>query len=145
MNRQVHHLRTDRDRYNAIEAIKRAPLGGKFRLVIEPHKQKRRLAQNNLLHMWMSELSQKYAETHGEWHKPDVWKLYVKQMFLGEYSYEVMGKVVTEIRHTSDLSVAEFSEFLNTVEMYVADEFGVLLTRPSDIYFEAMGATRRAA
>ena len=115
----------------------------RFELVIKPYRRNRSLVQNNLLHMWMQHISTHYAETHGEWHAPEVWKEHLKALFLGQESHAMPdGKIVTITRHTSDLSVTEFTEFLEKVDMWCAEELQLMLPHPIDLYAEAMAVCR---
>ena len=104
------------------------------------YKKDRSLAQNRLFHMWMREVSDHYYETQGIKSPPSAWKVYFKQLFLGEDVHVINKKQVVEVRGTSSLNVSQFVEFLNSVDVYCADpenEINCVLTHP-DIYQEAM-------
>jgi len=102
------------------------------RVDIKPYRESRSLAQNALLHLWMNEISRKYAETYGEFHSAQTWKAYFKDRFLvGDVEMIGSFPVVVGIS-TADLDVGEFAEFLNNIDMRCADEFEILLSRPED-------------
>jgi len=104
------------------------------------YKKDRSLAQNRLFHMWMNEVSAHYYETQGIKSPPRAWKVYFKQLFLGEDVHVINKKQVVAVRGTSSLNVLQFTEFLNDIDIYCADpenEINCQLTHPS-IYDEAM-------
>lgn len=85
-------------------------------------------AQNALSHVWYSQISKKYYETHGELYSPNVWKEYLKKMILGEEAIEgPRGTVIRTIR-TRDLKVKYMSEYMEQVVIYCATEFDIVLT-----------------
>lgn len=133
-------LRDEAIRDRATADVARLPVSGnpQWEIVIKPFRRSRSLAQNNLLHHWLQVISTHYAETYGEWHAPDIWKQYVKSLFLGEESREINGKIITITRHTSELTVPEFTELLEKIDMWCATELQLMLPHP-DIYGEAMG------
>lgn len=138
-------VRDDQIRDRAAADVARVPVADdkgrpRFQVVIKPFKRSRSLAQNSILHLWMQHISTHYAETHGEWHAPEVWKQYLKALFLGEQSSEMPGgRIVTITRHTSALSVGEFTELLEKIDMWCAEELSLMLPHPQDLYIEAMG------
>lgn len=121
-----------------IEALH--PRGKAVEIIIKPHRKHRTLAQNALFHAWMTEIAKHYAETHGDWHPPEVWKEYLKRLFLGEKAHTMPdGRVVTTTRGTSDLKVDEFAAFLDQIDMWAAQELELMLPHPEDMWAEAMG------
>lgn len=132
-------LRDKAIRDRATADVARLPVAdAPWEITIKPFRRSRSLSQNNLLHLWLQTISTHYAETHGEWHSPEVWKQYVKSLFLGEESKEINGKIITITRHTSELTVPEFTELLEKIDMWCATELQLVLPHP-DIYGEAMG------
>lgn len=102
------------------------------RIDLKPYRESRSLAQNALLHVWMSELSTKYAECYGDWHGAKVWKQFMKDRFLAVEAVIVASKPVTVEVSTADLDVGEFSKFLDKIDMYCAGELEIILSRPED-------------
>lgn len=114
--------------------------GNKYRVEVKRNYDRRTLAQNSLLHLWCNESSREYATIYGPYYKPVSWKEYFKQMFLGEESTNINGRIVTWIKRTSDLNKKEFTEFLNNIDIYMASEFNIQLSHPEDVYLVAMAA-----
>ena len=123
----------------ACELIRDLDFGKVHEVVIREKRANRSLAQNRLLHSWLNEVSEKVAETHGEHVSPTKWKWYFKDLFLGYDVVEVRGKMIHELRHTSNLKVKPFTELLEKIDAYCVTELKVTLPHPSDIYYEAMG------
>lgn len=98
---------------------------------IKPYSPDRSLAQNSLLHMWCSNASKSYAESHGEYYTPDAWKIYFKSLFLGYESKKTPMGVVEQLRNTSKLSQKKFAKFLNEIEDYCGSE-QITLRHPFD-------------
>ena len=133
-------LRTPDIRARAAEFVAGLPVGEErpLEVVVGAYKRRRSLSQNRTFHMWVTEIANTYEETHGERIAPEAWKAYLKGLFLGEASAEVMGKVVTTTRHTADLSVSEFMAFLDAVDRWAVDNLQAFLPRGPD-YEEAFG------
>jgi len=102
------------------------------RIDLKPYRESRSLAQNALLHVWVGELSRKYAEAYGNWHSAKTWKQYFKDLFLVGDVEMIGNRPVTIGLSTADMDVGEFAEFLNEIDMYCAEEFNLLLSRPED-------------
>lgn len=130
-------------RQNAINAIESLDTDSLYEVVIKPHKKQRSLAQNSLFHAWCNEISERYAEHYGERRAPWVWKQFLKEEFLGFDSDMLRGKLVIETKHTSDLKVGEFAEFLNKIEVWCVTELGFDLSR-NEWYDEAIGRRNAA-
>lgn len=113
--------------------------GKDLEIVVQPWQTKRSLAQNRLAHLYFREISDCARETYGYNCTPRSVKEELKEMFLGEESYEsITGEVKTYTRHTSDLSVSAMAYFLEQVEAWAAER-GCELTKPADLWAQAMG------
>ena len=129
-------VRTEQDRDQALAAVRDALLPA--RVEVKAYKKNRSLAQNRLLHMWMKCLSDHWYESTGELFAADVWKLQCKRQFLGDEVIELPGgNVLEQVRKTSKLNTQEFTDFLQLIEIWAADDLECLLPRP-DEYYEAM-------
>jgi hypothetical protein len=134
-------IRNERIRDNAIAYLRTLKIDEArlYEVKVKPHEAKRSEAQSSLFHIWMREVSRQYAEATGAFHEPKVWKIFFKRMFLGEEHISCRGMEWDETRHTSDLKVREFSDFLEIVEHYCGSELGIVLPHPEDMWREAMG------
>ena len=133
-------IRTEADRHSAAQAIQFLPLNKPLKVTVEVYKKNRSLAQNNLLWMWMTQLSNEYGLKAGKFYDPEVWKLQMCKQFLGMEHLEFQnGEEWEEIRVTSKLNTAEFTQFLEDIDHFVGSEYEVQLKHPDDLYHEAMG------
>lgn len=128
-----------RDRAASLVAGLPANADKPLEVIVRPYKRSRSIAQNNLAHSWFVAIANAYEETFGDRKSPAVWKEYLKGLFLGEESSEVMGKTVTTTRHTADLSVVEFRDFLDAIDRWAVETLQCFLPRGHD-YDEAMGS-----
>lgn len=111
-------------------------------VTIDNNEETRSLKQNKLLMFWMNYISKSRLETHGEYLHPEGLKEWFKELFLGQTACMLDERVVVYTRSTSDLKVKEFSEFLNQIEIYAVIKLSIVLPRPDDYYWEAMGIKR---
>jgi hypothetical protein len=118
----------------ACDRLQRLDLSQGWEQVLRIKKDSRSLRQNRTFHGWMTEISQKFAEATGRFAPAKWWKEYFKEMFLGEESFEVNGKVVTRTRHTSDLNTADMAEFMTKVDHYCGSELNIYVTLPGQDY-----------
>ena len=109
-------------------------------ITIKEWEQNRTNAQNNLMHLWFNKIPEHRFLTTGEMHSPLAWKEYLKEKFLGFDMIELPdGSVKAITKHTSDCSTKELTEFLEKIDFYAVTELGLMLPRPDDIYWQAMG------
>lgn len=134
-------LRDTNSRDSALAFIASLPVSAEMPLevIVATCRKRRSLAQNNCLHGWMQAIANAYEESHGDRIPPAAWKEYFKGLFLGEQSTEVMGKIVTTTRSTSDLSVSEFQALLEGIERWAGEHLLIALPHGPE-YDEAMGS-----
>lgn len=132
-----------RTQFYAAKAVNDLPTDESMVVTIQPYRKNRTLAQNRLMHQWFNEISSSYHLTHGELYTAIAWKEQLKRLFLGFDTMKLPNKdSVFLTRHTADCSTKELTEFMEKIEAYAADDLGLQLTRPDDLYFEAMGFSR---
>jgi len=118
---------TEKDRQDLLQRISHASLERPWRVTVEFYKKKRSIDQNDLFHVLMREVSQKYAEHYGEFITPTFFKKFFKEMFLGQEVAIISGKQVAVTRSTSDLNVQEMSDLIEQVYMYASTEWSIVL------------------
>ena len=129
-----------RERYKALGD------GQALEIIVRPKKRNRSLSQNRLFHQWMNEIAAHVAEHYGQQYPPEAWKEWLKTQYLGQEVHTMPnGQVIAYTRHTSSLSVDEFTHLLEQIDAWAAQEIGCQLTHPTDIWDEAMGRDRNAA
>ena len=142
---------------NAGEAAADASDSKPYELIIQPIKTDRSAAQNRLSFMWYSQLGKQtghgkeHERNHCKWNygypilmaREDVDPVIVKiYRILMRQPYEDRVDAMDMVDVTSLFKVKEFAEYLNSIERYAA-QAGVALTHPEDLYWAAIGATRR--
>ena len=103
---------------------------------LEKYENPRSTSQNALSHMWYKQISVEMAKKGHkvEYGKPEeVWKLFLKQRFLGVESYSIGEKVniTDQIKSTSKLTKGEMVHFLDNVYHWAASQ-KILLIIPAD-------------
>lgn len=116
----------------AASVVAGLPCDPLLEVVIRPHKSKRSLQQNALLHAWLREISQQHAESHGTFYKPELWKEYFRELFLGQKVLEVCGKVFERKVSTTELTVEEMTRFMEQIDHYCGSELHIFLPRPGE-------------
>lgn len=123
----------DHDRKsNCKDYIDSLPNGDKWEVVIQERKNKRSLAQNRLLHMWLPYLAEHFG------YQLEQMKDELKYAFIGEETWtNSKGKVRTRPISTTTLTVKQFAEFLNKIDL-LARWYNINLPMPDDFLFAMM-------
>ena len=123
-----------RDRFIAL--LERWEVKKPLVFTIQRYRKQRTLAQNALLHGLMRQLSDQlyFSGVSEEKIKPEDLKLDCRQRFLGEVTKFVLGREVTETRHTSDLTPGEFVRFIDDIVHYYGATHGVHLVLGEEYY-----------
>lgn len=112
-------------------------------ITIKEYVKNRSHAQNRLMHDWFNKMSEHYFLTTGELYAPLAWKELLKEKFLGFDMIELPDGTIKAItKHTSDCTTKELTEFLEKIDHYAVTELGLMLPKPDDLYWEAMGITK---
>lgn len=132
-------LRSDDIRSRAAALVASLPVNSDrpLEVVVRAYRKRRSLAQNACLHGWCKAIADAYELSHGERIAPAAWKEWLKGRFLGEETTELMGRQVTITRHTADLSVVEFRDFLDAIDRWAVENLQLFLPRGYE-YDEAM-------
>lgn len=102
---------------------------------IKPNKMTRSQKQNSLYWKWISHLADEIGYTKDQMH--DI----MRDQHLGYRTTEAKNKTIEVLRSTTELSVEEMKEYLNAIDMMSA-EYGIMLERPEDLYYDSMGYKR---
>ncbi len=117
-------------------------------VLVRPYKKNRSLAQNNLLWMWLGLIANHIREEYGLMFDgmegtptSEDLKDYFQRKFLGFKTYPMPGYeyLADRVRGTSELNTAQFTEFLQRIDVYAGSELGLRLPHPADLFYEAMG------
>lgn len=117
-----------------------------FELVIGEVKSKRSDLQNRLFHVICREFVElakgSYLVFYGDaldlshWNE-DHFKAFLKQLYLT--ASDPKNETIKIVKNTSDLTIDQFTKFLEKVLNDFLENGGVLLTRDEDVYRGAMG------
>lgn len=100
--------------------------GKKVMVTIQVEKSKRSLDQNALYWFWLNIISNDQGNTANELH--DIFR----RLFLPPIFIEYKGQKIKVPRSTTELSISEFSEYLERVNQEAA-ELGIVLPTPQDV------------
>lgn len=133
-------LNTEEKRQRLLEYLRQAPLSRPLLIKLAWYKPNRTLAQNALLHLWLGVIVKHWNMTTGELFSQEAFKEFLKKQFLGTEIIELpCGQVMERTIRTRDLNTKKFTEFLEAVEIWAATEIELMLPRPDEYYFSAMG------
>jgi len=101
-------------------------------ITIKKDKPKRSDAQNRLYFKWVDIIGKELGYSKDETH------LLLADKFLGKIEFTTKkGKAISQIKSTRDLKVAEFTDYLTDIDMFIS-EYGITLPHGDD-YNIAMG------
>ena len=111
-----------------------------LRVLVEPYKKNRSLAQNSLMWLWLNQMAKTLQVEHGVKADSEGLKQYFQEKWLGYKAVWIdEERMYKRVIGTSELNTAQFTEFLQQIEAYAASELGMTLPHPEDQYYEAMG------
>jgi hypothetical protein len=113
-------------------------IDGDIKLTIEKDNETRRVKQNRLLWMWHNELAKHIEEHVGEIHNSDDIHEYVSNNLLPKRVVNFGADPMITRAKTSQLKVAEFADFLTRYEMWAAEKYQCLFTKPDDLYWQSL-------
>jgi len=129
----------DRSTTQALEFIAGLDREHAYSVDVKVYKTSRTLAQNSLYWMWMTEMRDHLLETTGESYSAEDLHDFMKGKFLPTKVTEILGEIHRTKMSTTRLKVDEFSQYLEKIDYYCADELHLNLTHPDDVYDRAMG------
>ena len=110
---------------NALKII----ANGNYLLSIKKEVKKRTLDQNALMWLWFTCIEHETGTNKNDIHD------YYCMLFLRRTA-NINGEERVIISGTSKLNTAQFTDFLNKIQADAANEFGIKLPNPDDLYFE---------
>lgn len=103
-------IRSDADRRTALEAVRHAPADSV--VTVGPWQQKRNADQNRIYWARLEELAEQLP-VEGAYFTADAWHEQVARWWMPKEEVRLpSGKLVTRRKSTSELTVQEFSEYL---------------------------------
>lgn len=121
----------ERGRKRVLAVLSTLDLTKPWQVLIEPHRKKRTLSQNNLMWAWLEQVAQLIHEDTGT-DKDDIHEFF-KLKFLPVRTITVHG----ETRHipgsTTKLSTAEMMAYMDKINAWATSELGLILPTPEDL------------
>jgi len=112
------------------------PESEKAIIEIREDKDSRSTKQNRLYWEWVTVIGSELGYTKDETH------MLLRDKFIGYNEITTKkGDHIRELRSTTKLKVGEFKDYLEQVDIFVS-EYGIILPRPEDLYYESMGYKR---
>jgi hypothetical protein len=103
---------------------------------IREDKDSRSTKQNRLYWEWINVVGNELGYTKDETH------MLFRDKFLGYNEVTPKkGSVIRELKSTTKLKVGEFKDYLEQIDIFIS-EYGIILPRPDDLYYESMGIKR---
>jgi len=125
-------IRTERDKQTAVDYINKLP-DKPYDVSIKLHKQTRTCPQNRLYWMWINAISK---DTGNE---PDDLHDYFGSKYLPKIAVKMFGgDILDKNISTTQLNTAEFTAYLEKIQIFASAELGIILPNPDDKYFEQM-------
>jgi len=115
--------------------FKEYPDSDKAIIEIRDDKDSRSVKQNRLYWEWISVIGGELGYTKDETHA------ILRDKFLGYTETTTKLSVIKELRSTTKLKVGEFKDYLEQIDILMS-EYGIILPRPEDVYYESMGIKR---
>ena len=115
--------------------FKEYPDSDKAIIEIKDDKESRSVKQNRLYWEWVSVIGGELGYTKDETHA------ILRDKFLGYTETTTKLSVIKELRSTTKLKVKEFKDYLEQIDILMS-EYGIILPRPEDLYYESMGIKR---
>jgi len=124
-------IRTERDKQTAVDYINKLP-DKPYDVNIKLHKQTRTCPQNRLYWMWINAISKDTGNEPNDLHE------YFGNKWLPEISVQMPDGVLHKNQSTTQLNTAEFTAYLDKIQIFASAELGIILPNPDDLYFDQM-------
>jgi hypothetical protein len=111
------------------------PEDDKAIIEIKQDKDSRSTKQSRLYWEWVTLLGSETGYTKDEMHT------IMRDKFLGYNEVTTKTGVIKELKSTTKLKVGEMKDYLEQIDIF-ASEYGIMLPRPEDLYYESMGYKR---
>lgn len=132
MNEQRIIISKGGDMTRAFAVIQAMVRDGATEIAVKPHKKRRTLDQNALLWSIYGEIIKRGGEMMAGWDKDDLHELFLQLHFGSKVLTLGSVKKRTALRRSSKLNKQEFSDFVEFIVRYMANE-GVYLEMPGEV------------
>jgi hypothetical protein len=123
-------LHNDFDRDRIVGYIKRLDLSKSYSVEITERKVRRSISQNSLCWLWLTCIETETGNDRNDLHD------FFKKKYIAPKEVDVFG--VKELKYTTtDLSTAQFKEYLDKIQVFASTELAITLPDPDDKIWEA--------
>jgi NinB protein len=129
MNRRLYIIRTSEDARRIGDMIAGADIVSPLQVDVKPYKKKRSVDQNALYWVRIGEIARHIRETTGKSFSSDDIHAFFVDKYLDKRIIEMAGEVKTVPRSTTSLSVMEFTDYLELIAQYCAEELNLVLSQ----------------
>ena len=131
-------IRSDSVAYRASAEVLALPTDGTVEVIIRTLKTTRSIEQNRLYWSWINILADEMGYTKDGMHDA------MREELLAPVFYRCIrsGEERSRLRSTTELSVKEFTAYLEALEVFANGFAGCVLPRPEEQYQVAMGYQR---
>lgn len=140
MDKRIIVIRDDVRRQRALNVIREIKIdpAKPMEIIIQPFRCTRTLAQNRLMWWWFNHICIHLKLTMGKYYSKEQMRAHFIELFSPVVTEEFMGKITTRKKTTSEMTIEEFTKFLNDIEHYTFDVLHFVLPRREDLYQAAM-------
>ena len=138
----IYILRNKQITENLIANLNKITYGdGRFvyQVDIKQYKAKRSTQQNRLYRLWLNIIAKYVFKQNGELLSDDDMHDWFREKLLETKIIEFRGEIVKARKSTTKLTVSGFTEYLELIDIYCADNLGLVLPHPDDLYWASMG------
>lgn len=114
----------------AIDFIRNLAPDKKWVCEIKKKTKKRSLSQNSLMWLWLHDVAKELSKVTG--YEPDEIHEIFKKKFLVPRIVRIEN-VEVDLYSTKKLTTAEFTEYLERIDRFCAQEFGIHVPHPQDM------------
>jgi len=123
-------ISNDTTRAAVIAYLNKLPEGKEYDCTIERHKVKRSLDQNALYWLWNKCIGNELGYT-----KDDVHNLLATKFLGMKKIKDFDGGWIEVPMETKTLDTAQFTDYLNRIQVFASAELGIILPDPADLAF----------
>ena len=122
-------IRTPTDKEKVLEYVSKLP-DKQYNVTVNLHRQTRSCPQNRLYWMWINCISRETGNDPADLHE------YFGDKWLQKIEVKMFdGFIVRKSQSTTTLNTAEFTAYLDKIQIFASSELGIVLPNPEDLVF----------
>lgn len=137
-------LYNDMDKQRLINKLAKLTITKAVRAEFSYFKSNRSAAQNRYLWLIIQEIIDHFVETTGQYKTKEQVYAWLMDLFAPVETFEINGQIVNAVKTTSKMTTDEMSQLINKIDICCSTNLDLVLTKPTDLYAEAMGFKKTA-